>query len=571
MADHEASAPVTPAESRISPRTAEPSPERPGHRPADEAAAATIAEPLLSRQHSLSALLPVPPSYALQYHTSGDDSQATTVFDGDLNPSYHYHPLGSSGGDDAKVSCISNVRLTLRTYKPAIKVGVFTFLMSVPGILTQPVLIEAKKDYFGSDQQAALVQSIMDCVTAGVNLLLVVLYGRLLDAVGRRPFFILSALFGVAAYVTLVAFPSTPIIFMLVSEAGNLVQSSFAIAYLSDLATPAQRPKFFALTAAVSTVVLLLGIVNAVVTNMNVRILYLVGAILSGMGLLFAVFFLPESLPKEKRTPLKCRGAANPLSDVSVMCKSRTLILCTVISVIVDLADIGVGDVYMFYLNQRVGFNEQDMGWLFVELSVIGPVCLLVALPLLLRMLSPSFVMSIALIGNAGVMVIIATIWAKWPIFAFAAPMAGIMAMVTPIIQATVTNTGNEADVARRVTALVAIGDLCSAIGPLPFGLLYAKLQGTLTAVPFFVSCGLCVLAAYLATRIAPAVESDVRVELLEEAERSSRHFVGEDDVQRVTEARLMAAALAPGGAQRGDLSGPLTVGHDRAAPDTPV
>jgi len=494
-------------------------------------------------------------------HTPGDMSQGTTVFDdeasllgrreefGALNTTSDSHDLGHGGrGASCGARCTACCD-GLKALGPAIRVGVFVFLLAMPSILAKPALVEVKKDYFGSDKKAALISSIVDAVVAGVNLFLAVIFGRALDAFGRRPFFIIVAVLTVVTYGLLAAFPETPVFYMAGQAALGLVQGSYMTSYLADVASPEMRPKFFAVTAAVSTFVLIFGLFSALLDVSN-RITFLIGAAVAVVALLYAVFFIPESLPKGKRVPLTCAGAANPLSGMGILFRSRVLILCTIIIVVTKIADIGVGEVYGFYLNERVGFNKKDFGFLFAEVSLVAPVCLLVVMPLMLKALSPSLVMCVALVANAAVAVMIATIWSKWPIFAFATPVAGIMLMVSPIVQGIVTNAGSENDLAKRLTALVAVGDVCSAIAPLPFGVLYSQLHGEAAAIPFFVSAGLCCISAYLATRLSAAVEADVAHEVMEEAGVGSdddpvvSEGVAEQIAQR-TEARMAAASFA--------------------------
>jgi DHA1 family tetracycline resistance protein-like MFS transporter len=463
----------------------------------------------------------------------------TTADSHELGPGRH----GGGGCCGACRRCCGDVA----KLGPAIRVGVFVFLTVLPAILAKPSLVEVKKDYFGSDKKAALVGSVIDACVATVNLFLAVLFGRALDAFGRRPFFLITGLLTVITYGLLAAFPETPIFFMGGQAMLGLVQGSYMTSYLADVASPEMRPKFFAVTAAVSTFVLIFGLFSALLDVSN-RVTFLIGAAVAGAGLLYAFFAIPESLSEEKRTPMKAAGAFNPLSGMGVLFRSRVLILCTIIIVVTKVADIGVGEVYGFYLNERVGFNKKDFGFLFAEVALVAPVALLVVMPLMLKYLSPSLVMCVALVANAAVAVMIATVWAKWPIFAFATPVAGVMLMISPIVQGIVTNAGSEADLAKRLTALVAVGDVCGAIAPLPFGVLYSQLHGEMAAIPFFVSAGLCCLSAYLSTRMSAAVELDVANEVMDETGADTDSLVEDsvaDLIAQRTEARMAAASFA--------------------------
>jgi hypothetical protein len=75
-------------------------------------------------------------------------------------------------------------------WKAPLLLAVFIFLSNAPSMLTSALMIKVNKDYFGSDQRAGLITSILVSFIAAINLFMVTPYGRLIDTLGRRPFFI---------------------------------------------------------------------------------------------------------------------------------------------------------------------------------------------------------------------------------------------------------------------------------------------------------------------------------------------------------------------------------------------
>lgn len=442
-----------------------------------------------------------------------EPSRDTTIYDGDDGVASPDPRLGASAarsvsGGSGCPCCGCACCRCCGTYKYAMLVGVLVVFTSLPSILTQPIMPDIKRDYFGSDRKAGFVQSMVDCGVALLNTLFAVFYGRIMDAIGRKPFFVAQTGLGVVCFALLMVFPTNPVPFMAASAVRNLIQGSYMQAWLSDMSTADKRATFFAIAQAISTAVLLFALFVALLDVAN-EVFFGMALASSVVALLFAIFVLPESLPPERRQPLSTAGMRNPFAGITILCKSRILLLSTGIIAIVAIADVGVGEVYMFYLNDRVGFGKKDRAFLFVEISVLAPIALVGVMPLMLRWLSPPFVLTTAVVANAAVMIIIATIWAKWPIFAFAAPVAALMQMAGPIMQTVITNAGDPADIAKRLTAMAAVGDLCQAIGPLVFGLMYGTLKGALATIPFFVSSGLCLVAAGLATLLTPAMRHD--------------------------------------------------------------
>jgi MFS family permease len=119
---------------------------------------------------------------------------------------------------------------------PAIRAALFVFLTVGSYVITFPPLVLIKKRYFGSDRQAALAQSLFDGGGALVNLWVTTLYGRLLDAYGRRPFFLAASATTLLAVTSLALFPATPLVFMSVQRLSGLVQGSYLHAHITDIA-----------------------------------------------------------------------------------------------------------------------------------------------------------------------------------------------------------------------------------------------------------------------------------------------------------------------------------------------
>lgn len=98
---------------------------------------------------------------------------------------------------DATCCASGGVRRWWREWKAALSVMGLTVIAGATVNAVQPITPEMKKHYFGSDAKAAMVQSIIDCVVALLMLLSAGVYGRLLDSIGRRPFFLLATTCGI--------------------------------------------------------------------------------------------------------------------------------------------------------------------------------------------------------------------------------------------------------------------------------------------------------------------------------------------------------------------------------------
>jgi len=229
------------------------------------------------------------------------------------------------------------------------------------------------------------------------------------------------------------------------------------------------------------------------------------------------------SLPPQSRKPMTLRGACgNPLTGAGVLLRSKAMTILTISVIVVVVADVGTQDVMLYYLNDRIGFNGQDNAFFFVEMALMSLIGNLAITPLMLRYVSTITVLCVAVLSNAVLLVLIATAWAPWGIFAFVAPLYGLLVMATPLLNTMITNIGHERDVGKRITAMTAVSDFCNALGPLIFGLLYGALPRELMVLPFIVFAALIVCVVALQWfRLGSAIRDDqakVQEELRQEA-----------------------------------------------------
>ncbi|KAJ3174556.1 S-methylmethionine permease mmp1 [Irineochytrium annulatum] len=150
---------------------------------------------------------------------------------------------------------------------------------------------------------------IMNLATAVPSVLLTPFVGLLLDRVGRRPFVILCSVGIFIRAITLVAVDlGEPIWWLFVSSfvlgAMGITYSSMAVsAYVSDTTTSENRTQTLALVEALN---LFAGMIAPWVSGVLVAlggnlVPFALSLVLAAAAFLWFVFFLPESLPPQKR------------------------------------------------------------------------------------------------------------------------------------------------------------------------------------------------------------------------------------------------------------------------------
>jgi DHA1 family tetracycline resistance protein-like MFS transporter len=183
-------------------------------------------------------------------------------------------------------------------------------LLKLGGILlVVPALTNIKTGFFqGDTSKAALAQSVVDSSRAVFTLLVIVQLGKLSDVVGRRPVIALSVLCSLFPLSCLAFYPDDLYYYMVVYALAGLLGgqlSPASQAYIADCCPQDSRARIYGLRGAfLSAIVMVMPGVSTMIEYKYGRQGVTTVAFSMQLGALVAVYFLPESLPKEKRETL---------------------------------------------------------------------------------------------------------------------------------------------------------------------------------------------------------------------------------------------------------------------------
>jgi len=130
--------------------------------------------------------------------------------------------------------------------------------------------------------------------------------GELSDKFGRRPILLIS-LFGLGIDYVFHAFAPTIGWLFVGRILAGICGASFTVAnaYIADVSTKENRAKNFGLVGAAFGLGFIIGpVIGGIAAKWGVQMPFLVAASLTLLNFLFGLFFVPESLPKEKRRPI---------------------------------------------------------------------------------------------------------------------------------------------------------------------------------------------------------------------------------------------------------------------------
>ena len=200
--------------------------------------------------------------------------------------------------------------------------------------------------------------------------------GALADRFGRRPVILLSNLGLGLDYVVMALAPTIPILFLgrLVSGATS---ASFSIsgAYVADVTPPEKRAARFGLLGAAFGIGFIVGpAVGGLLGAIDLRAPFWFAASLSIANFFYGLLILPESLPKERRSPFRFK-AANPVGAVRFLGSRPVLVTLATAMLFAFLAHDAIPNTFVLYATYRFAFDERAIG---VSLAIVGFASLIV-------------------------------------------------------------------------------------------------------------------------------------------------------------------------------------------------
>lgn len=346
------------------------------------------------------------------------------------------------------------------------------FLDSLSFGLIFPVLPRLVMDVTGEGTAAAARWfGIMAGGWALANFFAAPLLGALSDRFGRRPVLVVSA-FGFAADLVVMAL--APSVAWLVAgriisgfTAGNFAAAS---AYIADITEPQRRAARFGVFGAVYGAGMVLGpAFGGLLGQIGPRAPFWVAAALAGAMALYGLLVLPESLPREKRGPMR---GLNPFAPFGVLMQPGQPRLA-LITILLALAGTSANTIFVLYVDYRYGWGVAEAGLLLTIYSAGTILVMGLVTPRMVRWAGEWFVMvaglTLSTVGFAALAL------AGTPfLFALACVPTCVGNMCGPPLRALHTNLVSETEQGRLQGALGGLQALAGLVGPVVFTQMFA-------------------------------------------------------------------------------------------------
>jgi DHA1 family tetracycline resistance protein-like MFS transporter len=355
---------------------------------------------------------------------------------------------------------------------------IFIFITALIDIIAigviVPVLPRLVEDFTGDPGKAAQYVGLFGATFALMQFFASPIQGALSDRFGRRPVLLIS-IFGLGLdYVLMALAPNLWWLFLGRIIAGITAASfSTANAYIADVTPPEGRAKAYGLMGAAFGIGFIAGpLIGGVLGSFDPRWPFWGAAALALLNGCYGLFVLPESLPKERRSPFRVRNA-NPLGSLQLYARSRDLTLLAGVIFLFYLAHQVLQSTFVLYTSTRYGWTTTlvgvslaitGIGSIIVQGGVVGPV---------VKRFKERGALYIGLFCGMLGMIWYGTAWTGW-LYWFGAPVFALMGLVGPGINGLMTRRVGPHEQGRLQGANAGLMALAGMIGPIFFTQLYA-------------------------------------------------------------------------------------------------
>jgi len=366
-----------------------------------------------------------------------------------------------------------------------------------------PVLPRLIQDFLGGEAvSAAQVYGLFGLIWAVMQFFGSPILGALSDAIGRRPVILLSNFALGLDYLLMAVAPGVG--WLLLGRAiGGLASSSFttAFAYVADVTDADRRAAGFGAIGAAFAFGFIFGpALGGMLGAVDPRLPFWVAAALCLANALYGIVVLPESLPRERRSPFSW-SRANPVAAMRLLKSNRGLFGVSVVLFLSNLAHEVFPAVFVLYAGYRFDWSEVSIGF---ALATVGIASAAVQGGLVRRVVArfgevSTMVAGLAC-GVAGTLMFGLAPTGGW--IWLAIPVAALWGLFGPSAQSFMTQRVHPSQQGQLQGALNSLRGVSGLIGPILFTSSLAAVisrsgpSGMLGA-PFFVAAVLLLVAMF--------------------------------------------------------------------------
>ncbi len=329
-----------------------------------------------------------------------------------------------------------------------------------------PVLPALVGTFTQSQTEQAEAYRLVTLAFGVANFLCSPLLGALSDRFGRRPV-LLIGMTGLSISLFTTAMATALWMLVAVRLVSGAMQANIAVAnaYAADVSTPETRAKHFGMLGAMFGVGFMLGpILGGVLGAIDIHLPFFVAGTLTVLNGLYGYFVLPESLPKERRSPLSWTKAS-PLTSFKSLNKLEGMGPLVLILALSGLAQFTLHTTWVLYTQMKFGWGPLENG---LSLFAVGLMSVIVQGGLMGRLTLSFGARRLAIAGLISSAVCYlgwGVAWEGWMMFAIVGlNLLGFTAQ--PAMQSLISNSAAPHVQGQTMGAVAAVNSLMAAIAP---------------------------------------------------------------------------------------------------------
>lgn len=275
-----------------------------------------------------------------------------------------------------------------------------TVLNSIGLTIVLPILPFLLAEYV-HEQQVATYMSALVSVFAFCTFFAAPIFGALSDRFGRKRILVLSLIGSAIGYLLLGIGGALWILFLgRIIDGLTTGNQSTLFAYISDSTEASERGKWFGILGGAIGLGFMIGpAIGGLLGSISIALPFFVTACITIVSIFLVLFFLPESLPTEKRNKrlnIKNFNLYHQFNEVFKIKDARKLLIMGgffYIGLIIWQFNTSV------YLKDELKWNTSFIGMVFMTVGICDILSRVILLPLLLKIWNEKTLGAIGLFG----------------------------------------------------------------------------------------------------------------------------------------------------------------------------
>jgi len=328
--------------------------------------------------------------------------------------------------------------------------------------------------------------------------------GSLSDRFGRRPV-LLIGFAGLALSFFVTAMASALWMLVVVRLFSGAMQANVAIAnaYVADITPPEDRARRFGQLGAMFGIGFILGpVIGGLLGDHDVHWPFFAAGSMAVLNWCYGFFVLPESLPRERRSPFDWKKA-NPVSALRGLAALKGVGPLVAVIALSSLAQFMLHNTWVLYTKFRFGWGPLQVSWSLLAVGIVSVLSQGVLLKPLLKRFSPRRLAVISMTSASLAYLGFGLVNQGWMMYVVIGLnlLGGVAASA---LQSVISGAASPTEQGRAMGAVSSLNSLMAVFAPLAGLTLLAQVShrpagDLLIGLPFF-ACAALQAAAMLIT-----------------------------------------------------------------------